>query len=625
MVVVSISRIVPAIRPGALFVVALLAVLVVVRPSMAAESIRSFVASYEVRPDGTVAVEEEITWDFGNATDRHGIFRDLLLTAKCGPPRQDAEQPLVPCEEGKRRRWQYSAFDVKAAPLGQTPGFVEWTSSRVDDALRLKIGDADVTVSGVWVYRVSYTIEGALDAFASHDELNWNALGLWPQTVESVRIDVRLPAGAEVRATCFEGPTGSRDVCPFEANANRAHYESSGPIASAEQLTIVAGWQKGIVDVPPPTLEDIKGIEDFFTGDALEFGGAVGAGALGFASVAMLWWRHGRDRRYRTIYYLNEDAEEHTKPLFGHDDIVVEYLPPSDLKPAQMGVILDERADPLDITATIIDLAVRGYLHITEIEKGKGLTGIFSKEDWKLTKLKEAGNELAPFEREVMSGLFSSGDEVELSDLKNKFYKTLAKAQDDLYEDALARRWFPRRPGTTKGIWVAIGIGAALLGAGFAFVMGSVFARAAIGIPLIVAGMVLAGLAPSMPRRTANGSEALRRVLGFRLYVSTAETHRQEFNEQQNIFARYLPYAIVFGCVEKWAKAFEGLDDQIGRETAAWYTGAGAFYAASFSNSLQGFSSNVSSTVASTPSSSGSGFSGGSSGGGGGGGGGGSW
>lgn len=621
----NISRIWPSIRTLGLVALVLVGAGALLRPVSAAESIKSFVANYEVQTDGTVDVVEEIMWDFGNATDRHGIFRDLILSAKCAAPRAEAEQPLFPCEEGLRRRWQYSDFDVKAAPAGQPPTFVKWTSERVDDALQLKIGDGNVTVSGPWVYQISYTVKFALDAYSDHDELYWNALGKWTQTVETVRIDLKLPAAAEARAACFQGPTGSTATCPFELDGNRVRYTSSGPIPSSQQLTIVAGWQKGIVDVPEPLFEDIKGIDDFFTGDPLEYGGAAGAGALGFAGVAMLWWRHGRDRRYRTIYYLNEDAEEHTKPLFGHDDVVVEYLPPDDLKPAQMGVVLDERADPLDITATIIDLAVRGYLHITEIEKGKGLTGIFSKGDWKLTKLKDAGADLAPFEREVMSGLFTTGGEVELSDLKNKFYKTLAKAQDDLYEDALARRWFPRRPSATKGIWVALGIGFAVLGAGFAFVMGSVFARAAIGIPLIAAGIALAGLAPSMPRRTAVGSEALRRVLGFRMYISTAETHRQEFNEQQNIFARYLPYAIVFGCVDKWAKAFDGLDDQVGRETAAWYTGAGAFHAASFSNSLQGFSSNVSSTVASTPSSSGSGFSGGSSGGGGGGGGGGSW
>ncbi|WBL37499.1 DUF2207 domain-containing protein [Tepidiforma flava] len=137
-------------------------------------------------------------------------------------------------------------------------------------------------------------------------------------------------------------------------------------------------------------------------------------------------------------------------------------------------------------------------------------------------------------------------------------------------------------------------------------------------------GLALLVLAPSMARRTAKGSEALRRVLGFRLYIATAEQHRQEFNERENIFARYLPYAIVFGCVEKWAKAFEGLDDQARQSTAAWYAGTGPFRVAAFSEGLRSFNSSVGATLAATRSGGGSGF-GGGAGGGGGGGGGGSW
>jgi uncharacterized membrane protein len=121
------------------------------------------------------------------------------------------------------------------------------------------------------------------------------------------------------------------------------------------------------------------------------------------------------------------------------------------------------------------------------------------------------------------------------------------------------------------------------------------------------------------------GREMLRRTLGFRQYIATAEKDRQQFNEQRNLFAEYLPFAIVFGCVDKWARAFQDID--LTETVRTWYSGSGAFQAMAFSSSLQGFASSVSSTLPSTPSSSGSsGFGGGGfSGGGGGGGGGGSW
>jgi uncharacterized membrane protein len=174
-------------------------------------------------------------------------------------------------------------------------------------------------------------------------------------------------------------------------------------------------------------------------------------------------------------------------------------------------------------------------------------------------------------------------------------------------------------------MWIGIGIATAVVGVGLCIAAGWFWGRTLIFVPVVLAGLVLLVFSKMMSRRTAVGSEALRRVLGFRLYVATAETRMQEFNEQQNIFARYLPYAIVFRCVDKWANAFSHIDDPEAMGTTGWYTGVGAFHAAAFSSSLQGFAGSVSSTISSSPSSGGSGFSGGFSGGGGGGGGGGSW
>jgi uncharacterized membrane protein len=107
--------------------------------------------------------------------------------------------------------------------------------------------------------------------------------------------------------------------------------------------------------------------------------------------------------------------------------------------------------------------------------------------------------------------------------------------------------------------------------------------------------------------------------------MEVAEKERQRFAERENIFSEYLPYAIVFGCVERWANAFKDIDTSV--QTASWYTGSTPFSATAMSSSLQGFSSNLGSAIASTPGSKGgSGFSGGGgAGGGGGGGGGGSW
>jgi len=145
-----------------------------------------------------------------------------------------------------------------------------------------------------------------------------------------------------------------------------------------------------------------------------------------------------------------------------------------------------------------------------------------------------------------------------------------------------------------------------------------------VALPFVVGGLLLIVGAKRMPRRTAKGTGVLRRVQGFRRFIDESEKERARFAEQQHLFSEYLPYAIVFGATERWARAFAGLDGELPQPS--WYGGSGTFTAIGFSHSIDGFAVTTAGTITSTPSGSGSsGFSGGFSGGGGGGGGGGSW
>jgi uncharacterized membrane protein YgcG len=338
------------------------------------------------------------------------------------------------------------------------------------------------------------------------------------------------------------------------------------------------------------------------------------------AGVAALWWRIGRDRRYVSLHYLSQKKEVEKVPLFGADPIVVEFGPPEGLRPGQMGLLMDERADTLDITATIVDLAVRGYLRITEIPK----SGWFGSVDWEMERLKAADDKLLEYEVIVLNGLFGTSKTKKLSALKNKFYDDLAKAKIALYKDAVERKWFHRNPKSVRAVAKLCGFAAAGVGLALTAWLGHNWGYGLAGLPVVVFGMLVATLSRAMPRRTAAGREALRRSLGFARYIRTAETHQQAFAERANIFTDYLPYAVAFKAVDRWAKAFKDIDMQAA--TRGFYSGSSHFDAGQFSSTLGSFQSSVSSTMTSTPGGSGgSGFSGGSSGGGGGGGGGGSW
>jgi uncharacterized protein (TIGR04222 family) len=286
-----------------------------------------------------------------------------------------------------------------------------------------------------------------------------------------------------------------------------------------------------------------------------------------------------------------------------------------------MGTLVDEVANPLDVSATVVDLAVRGYLKIEEIPKH----GLFGKPDWKLVQLKNEGSDLLPYERELMDGLFQDGSEVLLSALKRKFVARLTKVQNELYDDAVERGWFTRRPDTVRAFWARIGVLGLVVAGAIVYLAARFTHLGLIALALLFGAIALLASAKRMPRRTPAGTGMVRRVFGFRTYIETAEAREMRFQEKENIFSKYLPYAIVFGCTEKWAKAFEQLGLQ--PDTGSWYVGSHPFTAVAFASSIDHFSVATVGMISSTPAGSGSsGFGGGGfSGGGGGGGGGGSW
>jgi uncharacterized protein (TIGR04222 family) len=318
----------------------------------------------------------------------------------------------------------------------------------------------------------------------------------------------------------------------------------------------------------------------------------------------------------------NAGGPEQAVPLFESGEAPVEFAPPEDLRPGQIGTLIDERANTLDVTATIVDLATRHYLVIEEIEK----RGWFGKPDWKLIRQPAPGDELLTYERMLLDRLFASGDQVNLSELKNTFASKLKEVEESLYSDAVRRKWFLRRPDRIRAAWVGVGLAALVVAGGIAFVLVRWTHAALLSIPLLIGAIALVAVARWMPRRTARGTALARRIAGFRRVIETAETHMSRWAEQENVFTRYLPYAVVFGLTEKWAEAFVGLASAPATDTS-WYISSRPFVYSSFADRMDGFAVTTSGIIASTPAGSGgSGFGGGGfSGGGGGGGGGGSW
>jgi uncharacterized membrane protein len=198
--------------------------------------------------------------------------------------------------------------------------------------------------------------------------------------------------------------------------------------------------------------------------------------------------------------------------------------------------------------------------------------------------------------------------------------------KDALYGDMVSKKWFLKRPDKVRAMWTGIGILVLLLGVGITVGL-AVFTHAAlVGIPVFLGGLLMIAGAHRMPARTAKGTAMTRRVNGFRRVIETAEEHMAKWAEQENVFTRFLPFAIVFDVTDKWAKAFEGLG-QAPSDDMSWYVSSRPFVYSQFADSMSSFAVTTSGVISATPAGSGgSGFGGGGfSGGGGGGGGGGSW
>jgi uncharacterized membrane protein YgcG len=579
------------------------------------ESIRTYDVKLTVLPDGGLRVSETVEYDFGSA-ERHGIFREV-------PTR-------VPYDQGNDR--VYRLHDVEVTSPTGAPSDVDRSES--GGVTTLRIGDPDRTVSGRQVYDIDYTVDGALNAFDDHDELYWNAIGdRWDVPISEATVVVELPA-TPTQATCFAGPSGSSLPCTggVELDDRTVTFTQPGGLQPFSAFTVVVGLPAGAVTATGPLLEERWTLRRALTPTPLT--GSL-AGLILVPGLVLVGWlvgTTGRDRRFAGVtpgVVATGGAHQEPVPLVGAGPVAVQFTPPEGLRPGQLGTLLDEQANVVDVTATIVDLAVRGHLRIEEQPR----KGLFRSRDWLLVKLPGGTGDLVEYERLLYTGLFESGDaegRVLLSRLKKKFAARLAKVQSALYTSVTTEGWFRGRPDKVRGRWQAAGFVLAIAGGWLTFLLSRRLHWAPVGIAVTLLGVLLWVLARRMPARTAKGSAMLAQARGFREYIRTAEAEQLRFEEGADIFSRYLPFAIVFGEAERWVKVFGPLSAAAGTTVAsspAWYVGPNGWSSDSFSDSLDGFTSSASGTIAAaTPSSSGgSGFSGGSSGGGGGGGGGGSW
>jgi uncharacterized protein (TIGR04222 family) len=588
--------------------------LVAPTPAYAAgDQIDSFDVDYNVQPSGVVKVKETITYRFGDNSGRHGIER-FLVTREPYDETQDA------------------VYQITNISVTSPDDVATQFSSRTDEAkggreeqLRLRIGDPDRTISApTATYVISYDLAGAMRTSGSYDEFYWDATGLdWTASIKQVTVSIAVPGGVQ-DTTCTYGPVNSTEQCAAKIVDGQAQYTQSN-LAPGEGVTVSAKIKAGLVADNKPHLEP--------DGSKLSSGeriAAIAAGVLGLLItvgsplVGVLWWRkNGRDQRYAGLppgMVPLAGQEAHIVPNDPDIPIPVAFSPPR-IPVAEAGLLIDGQVDSRETAATIIDLAVRGALKVQS-------TG---EDDFQVI-LEDPNRTAAPHEMVLLNSLFGGDRLGAVRDLSAK--GSLASAheamRDSVRNQVTARGWFRKVPSAAATSSVSFGVIAV-----------AVFAAFAVGawvllllIPLLPIIITIAVIRNKLRRgqRTAEGRAVCDQVEGFKTYLATAEADQLKFEEGEDIFSKYLPWAIIFELADRWSKICADLVAMGRLPDIVPYWFVGNYHLAAFNTSFLTSSLTSAATPLPSAGSGGTGFGGGSSfsgggfsGGGGGGGGGGSW
>ncbi len=565
--------------------------------------ITAFNATYRVNADRTIDVVEIISVDFGSL-QKHGIYREIPVRYR------RVAQAGVPLDAGR------VTVDLVLRGVTNDRGEAQQVEVTRGDRVRLRIGSPDVTVTGPQVYVITYQLERGVGFFAGHDELYWQVTGTeWPVPIREATARVVIPAGGAPgdsawTAWCYAGwaESNSNARCTATVAAGQEFTFASGRLDPGEGLTLVAGFPKGLV--PEPTAAEVAR-------DKAATWWPVAVPFLIFLTMYRQWHRRGRE------------------PHVG--SIVPQWKIPEGMRPGAAGVLLDQRADMDDIVATLLDLAVRGYIRIREVEPenilaalggsflGKALKSLgIGKTDWSIERTEKPVDDLLFYEREVLEALLEGKTSRVMSDLHNDFYRHLPNLHTVMYAEVVRQGWFVQSPEKVRQRWLVIGVVVLILGvvAGFAL-HNVVFAvGAALG------GIVMIVFSNAMPSMTERGATQWAAMKGLEEYIRRAEKLELESSQgpqrTTELFEALLPYAVGLDASDIWVDQFAGV---LASTPPTWYVGTNmhAFNLGSFRSGLNGFQTAATRTMGSSPGSSSGGGGGGSVGGGGGGGGGGSW
>ena len=552
-----------------------------------------------VRTDSTFDVEEKQTYDFEgeyHQAERYIPFNKISDITDISVTDGETGQALV-WSSRKLDKTNPSSWGKYTTYTSKGNKYIDWYYNFAD-------------TKHTWIIR--YTIHGGIGFYKDHDEIYWNLFSDYDVEVNRVTGKVILPRNnytmKDLTAQIYvNNPAIMIDGIIDDGGKYDFSLANIPPHAP---VTIAVGWPKGLI---PRSAYWEDFLKMYFP--------LLLSLLLIMVTIIILPVRWYFTEKYRT----------------GRGTIIAEYEPPQSIHPGVMDVILHEGMSGKLWAGTVVDLAVRGYVKISD--DTKTVLGIFKSKEYIVTKVKDYANDLhlMRYEKEFLDFIFSIPGETfstralkkASQSTKREMFKQTQELKDHLYKEI---------DETTGAYFVGLEKKKYLALVPIVLVVGiiSLIATSVAHAPLLWRYGLLVGEIVLMyitlrsfitfnPRLNEEGATLKERILGFKLYLATAERYRLQ-NLTPDRFEKYLPYAMIFGVEKKWAKTF----DNMNIPQPSWYVGAHVGGIDGVSSGLAGgfstsaFSASFSSSFASAfTSASGGGASGGGGAGGGGGGGGG--
>jgi hypothetical protein len=382
-----------------------------------------------------------------------------------------------------------------------------------------------------------YRVDGAVADLGDHQEVRWQIAAGWDVRMGLLRASFIAPE-LPVSVSCRSGAFGSTTECKHaRTEQNGVTRVDLQDLAAGDRVDLAVGLPAGTVPANARFVAAATENSAFALTPFSGFG-LLGLTALLLAGLALLWAARGRDAKALATDVGPVDV------LF-RDGESAAFASPDGVLPGQVGTVLDERVDPVDVTATVVDLAVRNYIWIEELPS-----------DWRIVRRNPADESLRGYERAVYDTLLPNGvDAVEVSTL----VLNMNGIREAMYADVVDRGWFARRPDRERRRWMWIGAGLAVAGAALTAVLALTVGNALLGLALVIAGVALALGARFMPARTKRGSVLVAQVRALVDYLRTTEQSAIPEADRELIFSRSLPYAVVLAETPRWLAAFAGL------------------------------------------------------------------